>query len=103
MFNLCHWMLADANRDLRAVVRQARPWLMAVSLSGSDTPKQVRARRGKFIQPLGKGTYDITEVLGMLRELEYPGPVGLQCWGIGGDARTHLAQSMRAWKDVTRE
>jgi hypothetical protein len=26
------------------------------------------------------------------------GEVGLQCWGIGGDARTHLEESMAAWK-----
>ncbi len=103
MFNLCHWMAADANRDLHAVLKEAQPWLMAVSLSGSDSPEQVRARKGNFIQPLGKGTYDVTEILGVLGDLKYSGPVGLQCWGIGGDAHTHLEQSMETWKDVTKD
>ncbi len=98
MFNLCHWMKADANRDLRAVLKEAKPWLMAVSISGSDKPEQIRAGKGNWIQPLGGGTYDIREFLDILREIKYKGPVGLQCWGIGGDARMHLAESMAAWK-----
>lgn len=103
MFNLCHWMKADANRDLPGVLKEAKPWLMAVSLSGSDTPKQVRAKKGNWIQPLDKGTYDITDVLSILRDIKYLGPVGLQCYGIRGDARTHLERSMRAWKRATKK
>lgn len=98
MFNLCHWMRADANRDLTAVLKEARPWLMSVSLSGSDTPKEIRAKKGNWIQPLGKGAYDITALLGILRDIKYSGPIGLQCYGIRGDAKTHLAQSIAAWK-----
>ena len=101
MFNLCHWMKADANRDLRAVLREAQPWLMAVSLSGSDTPERVRAGKGNWIQPLGQGTYDIKGFLDILRDISFSGPVGLQCWGIRGDARAHLERSMGTWKRVT--
>jgi hypothetical protein len=36
-----------------------------------------------------------------LRELGYSGPIGLQCWGIGGDARDHLTESMKAWLDYS--
>jgi len=99
MFNLCHWMKGDAERDLHAVLEKARPWLMAVSLSGSDTPEQVRTGKGKFIQPLGQGTYDIGELLGALRKIGYSGAIGLQCWGIRGDAAVHLERSMEAWRD----
>lgn len=97
MFNLCHWMKADASRDLRAVLEQAAPWLMAVSLSGSDTPDQVRAGSGNWIQPLDQGSYDIKDVLRILQDIGYAGPVGLQCYGIGGDARLHLKRSMATW------
>jgi len=102
MFNLCHWMKADPNRNLRAVLKDAQPWLMSVSLSGSDTPEQVRTGNGNWIQPLGQGTYDIREFLDILRDIHYSGPVGLQCWGIRGDARAHLEQSVETWKDVTK-
>jgi sugar phosphate isomerase/epimerase len=101
MFNLCHWMKGDPNRDLRAVIRQAMSWLMAVSLSGSDMPEQVRRGRGNWIQPLDQGTYDIRDLLGILRDYGFSGPIGLQCWGISGDARAHLKQSMAAWKRLT--
>ena len=34
----------------------------------------------------------------MLKELGYEGLIGLQCFGIAGDAREHLARSIAAWK-----
>ena len=98
MFNLCHWMRADAKRDLRAVLEEVQPWLTAVSLSGSDTPEQVREGKGKWIQPLDQGAYDIRNLMCILREIGFSGPIGLQCWGIPGDARAHLERSIAAWK-----
>lgn len=103
MFNLCHWMKADVNRNLRAVLNQAKPWLMAVSLSGSDLPEQIRTGQGKWIQPLNQGSYDTQELLLLLKEIGYSGPIGLQCYGIGGDARIHLAQSISAWRKLCEE
>lgn len=100
MFNLCHWMKGDPNRNLRAVIKEAMPWLMAVSLSGSDMPEQVRRGKGNWIQPLDQGTYDLRDLLGILRDNGFSGPIGLQCWGIAGDARTHLKRSIAAWKRV---
>ncbi len=97
MFNLCHWMKADPNRNLRAVLEEARPWLMAVSLSGSDTPAQIRAGSGQWIQPLDQGSYHIRECLRILEDTGYASPAGLQCYGIGGDAKTHLTRSVSAW------
>jgi hypothetical protein len=97
MFNLCHWMKADPNRDLRAVLTEARPWLMAVSLSGSDTPEQVRAGKGNWIQPLGRGSYDVRQLLKLLAELDYKGPIGLQCYGLKGNPREILKESKTAW------
>jgi len=90
-------MKADTNRNFRAVLEEAQPWLMAVSLSGSDTPDQVRAGTGQWIQPLDQGSYDIKELLQLLQEIGYASPIGLQCYGIEGDARIHLARSMSAW------
>lgn len=103
MFNLCHWMKADSNRNLRAVLQEAQPWLMAVSLSGSDAPEDIRAEKGNWIQPLGQGTYDLLEIIEILHTINYSGPVGLQCWGIRGDARTHLEQSIETWKGIVQQ
>ena len=30
------------------------------------------------------------------------GPVGLQCFGIGGDVREHLARSLAKWRELQR-
>ena len=41
-----------------------------------------------------KESFDVAGLLKTLDELGYEGPVGLQCYGIGGDARDHLARSI---------
>jgi hypothetical protein len=38
-----------------------------------------------------------------LRQLGYTGPIGLQCYGIPGDARDHLAESIKAWHNYTAQ
>jgi hypothetical protein len=35
-----------------------------------------------------------------LDALGYKGPVGLQCYGIEGDARLHLQRSIAAWRKM---
>jgi len=52
----------------------------------------------RYIQPLGQGSFDVLAFLKTLRDLGYKGPIGLQCYGIGGDAREHLERSMAAWR-----
>jgi len=102
MFNLCHWMKRDDNRDLDAVLKQAKPWLMAVSISGSDKPEEVRKGKGNWIQPLGEGSYEIGQFLKALDKIEYKGAVGLQCYGLRGDAAVHLEKSIKAWRSLPR-
>lgn len=38
--------------------------------------------------------------LKVLRGLGYKGPVGLQCYGLPGDARDHLTRSIAAWRKL---
>ncbi len=99
MFNLCHWLRVDPQRDYRPLLKQALPWLWAVSINGAD---EFDAQPGwdHYIQPLDKGSFDVAGLLKTLKELGYQGPVGLQCYGIGGDARDHLARSMTAWRKL---
>ncbi len=99
MFNLCHWMKTTPDAgELKDLLARAMPRLVAVSLSGSDDVAAVKSGKGKWIRPLDEGTYDIGAFLALLRELGYAGPVGLQCYGLRGDARDHLARSMAAWR-----
>ena len=99
MFNLCHWLRVDKQRDYKPLLLEAMPRLRAVSINGAD---EFDAGPGwdHYIQPLDKGSFDVAGLLKTLKELGYKGPVGLQCYGIGGDARDHLARSIAAWRTM---
>ena len=97
MFNLCHWLRVSKDRDYRTRLQQALHRLMAVSINGADEYDD-QPGWGRYIQPLDQGSFDVLAFLKTLRDLGYKGPIGLQCYGIGGDAREHLARSMAAWQ-----
>jgi len=100
MWNLCHWLKVDEEENLTPLLSTAMPYLYAVSIHGADRAAEIRAGTGDWIQPLGEGTFDMCGFLRTLSGLGYRGPVGLQCWGIGGDARDHLAKSIAAWREL---
>ena len=101
MFNLCHWLRVDKQRNYRPLLEQAMPRLWAVSINGADSfdPKPGWAH---YLQPLDKGSFDVGGLLGTLKELGYKGPICLQCFGIGGDVRKHLACSMAKWQELKK-
>jgi sugar phosphate isomerase/epimerase len=101
MFNLCHWLRVDKQRDYKRLLKQAMPRLRAVSICGADDFDPQPGWKN-YIQPLDKGSFDMGRFLRTLKELGYKGPIGLQCYGIGGDAREHLARSMTAWKELKK-
>jgi sugar phosphate isomerase/epimerase len=99
MFNVCHWLKVDKSRDYKPLLKQAMPRLWAVSINGADE-FDAGGDWKHYIQPLGRGNFNIAKFLRTLRHLGYTGPVGLQCYGITGDAREHLAQSIEAWRKI---
>jgi len=102
MFNLCHWLKVDDEKNLPRVLALAKPHLLAVSLHGADTAESIHAGKGKWIQPLDSGTFDVLGLLKALRHIGYTAPIGLQCYGLRGDARDHLARSMTAWRKLNQ-
>jgi sugar phosphate isomerase/epimerase len=100
MFNLCHWLRVDKSRDYRPLLKQAMPRLWAISINGADDFDE-KPGWGRYIQPLDKGTFDVGKLLKTLKDLGYRGPIGLQCYGIGGDAREHLTRSLAAWQKLS--
>jgi sugar phosphate isomerase/epimerase len=97
MFNLCHWLRVTKDRDYKTRLAKAMPRLWAVSISGADEFDD-QPGWSHYIQPLGRGSFDMAAFLKTLRELGYTGPVGLQCFGIPGDVRDTLAESIKAWR-----
>jgi sugar phosphate isomerase/epimerase len=100
MFNLCHWLRVDKQRDYKPLLKQAMPRLWAVSINGADEFSD-QPGWDRYIQPLGQGNFEMAGFLQTLRDLGYRGPIGLQCYGIGGDTREHLERSMTAWRQLT--
>ena len=101
MFNLCHWLKVDDAKNLRPLLKSTGTYLFAVSINGADAEAGHDAGWDRLIQPLDCGTFDVAVLLRRLKELGYNGPIGLQCYGISGDARDHLKRSIRAWRRLT--
>ena len=99
MFNLCHWLRVDQQRDYQPLLKRALPRLWAVSINGADEFDD-KPGWDRYIQPLDKGSFDVAGFVKTLKELGYKGPIGLQCYGIGGDAREHLARSIATWREL---
>jgi sugar phosphate isomerase/epimerase len=98
MFNLCHWLKAEQGKDLNKTLKSAMPYLKGVSIHGADTAAEIAAGKGKWIQPLDSGSFDVYELLKTLKDMGYAGPIGLQCYGLRGDAKDHLKRSNSAWR-----
>jgi sugar phosphate isomerase/epimerase len=101
MFNLCHWLRVSKARDYKRLLEKAMPRLYAVSINGADNFDS-QPGWAHYIQPLGKGSFDVFGLLKTLRQLGYTGPIGLQCYGIEGDTREHLTESMKTWREYCR-
>ncbi|MCC6488543.1 MAG: sugar phosphate isomerase/epimerase [Candidatus Hydrogenedentes bacterium] len=93
-FNLCHWLKVDGE-DLRAKLELAKPHLFMVTVNGAEVGG---TDWSTLIQTLDQGTFDVCGLLGMLKEMDYKGPIGLQGYGIGGDVSANLLRSMDAWR-----
>ena len=102
MFNLCHWLRVSKDRDYKPLLVQAMPRLLAVSINGADEFDD-KPGWAHYIQPLGRGTFDMLTFLKTLRQLGYTGPIGLQCYGIEGDVRDNLTESMKAWRGYSAQ
>jgi sugar phosphate isomerase/epimerase len=95
-FNLCHWLMVDG-KDLDARLEEARPWLFVVTINGADPTGHDWAH---LIQPLDSGSFDVSRVLAKLKQMDYQGPIGLQHFGIPGDADKNLRRSMDGWRKL---
>ena len=97
-FNLCHELRSGFDPEFHQLLDSAIPRLYGVTINGAD-------RQGRdwntLIQPLGRGDYDVTELVRMITKAGYRGPFGIQCYGLKGDPGVYLKQSMAAWRVVS--
>jgi sugar phosphate isomerase/epimerase len=93
-FNLCHSLQLGHEQRIPEILREARPYLYVVSINGADH----EGGWDRLIQTLDRGEYNLFPLLTLLKDLDYDGPIGLQCYNIQGDVRENLARSIGAWK-----
>jgi sugar phosphate isomerase/epimerase len=98
-FNLCHWLKVDDESSMEDRLKLAMPFLYVVTINGADSDGKDWST---LIQTLDSGTFDIRKFLKTLKALGYKGPIGLQHYGIPGDARENLKRSLDAWKKLSR-
>ena len=99
--NLSHELASGNGSRLPQIIRHVAPLLQMVSINGATD--QPGALWKNYIQPLGRGEYDVAAFLQVLREVNYHGPVGLQSYAIVGEPRKNLADSMQAWKSLNQQ
>jgi len=102
-FNLCHWLRVEGDENMKSLMRAAMPYLFVVTINGADGGETTQMNWDRLIQPLDAGTFDTYQFVRALKELGYNGPVGLQHYGIKGDARENLGRSMSAWREFARK
>jgi sugar phosphate isomerase/epimerase len=97
-FNLCHELRSGFDPEFHQLLHNAIPRLYGVTVNGAD-------RQGRdwnaLIQPLGRGDYDVTELVRTIAKAGYRGPFGIQCYGLKGDPGVYLKQSMAAWRVIS--
>ena len=97
-FNLCHELRSGFEVDFPQLLERAIPRLYGVTINGAD-------RQGRdwntLIQPLGRGDFDVSELVGRIVKAGYRGPFGIQCYGLKGDPGVYLKQSMAAWRAIS--
>jgi sugar phosphate isomerase/epimerase len=103
VFNLCHFLKTDDRKALEKKLIRSIPYLSAVSLNGADDGATGELEWSRLIQPLGKGTFDTKSVLQVLKDNNYKGPVGLQCYNIEGEPSDFLKISIDTWKRYIKE
>jgi sugar phosphate isomerase/epimerase len=99
-FNLCHFLKVDDAKNLELRIKEAMPYLFAVSLNGADGGDTNQMNWDRLIQTLDRGSFDVAPMLVALKRLGYKGAVGLQCFAIPGDSRQILRRSMAAWQKL---
>ncbi len=97
-FNLCHELRSGFDPDFHQLLDKAMPRLYGVTINGADRKGQDWSA---LIQPLGRGDFDVTELVHTITKAGYRGPFGIQCYGLKGDPGVYLKESMAAWRVVS--
>jgi hypothetical protein len=94
--------VVEGEQNMRPLMEAAMPYLFVVTINGADRGDTKKMGWDRLIQPLDSGSFDTYQFVKTLKELGYTGPIGLQHYGIKGDARENLRRSMSAWRQLSK-
>ncbi len=72
--------------------------LYGVTINGADKDGHDWST---LIQPLGRGDFDVANVVRRLVGAGYRGPIGIQCYGIREEPMRFLPESRAAWQAIS--
>lgn len=102
IFNTCHFLKKEGDEGWQEKLTEAAPYLFMVSICGADAGDTQNMHMNNLIQPLGEGDYDIYKFVKFLKDKDYNGPFGLQCYNIKQDCEVALAKSMQTWQEFKK-
>ncbi|MFY0626799.1 MAG: sugar phosphate isomerase/epimerase [Reichenbachiella sp.] len=102
IFNTCHFLKKEGEEGWQQKLKNAVPYLFMVSLSGADAGDTQEMPMSKLIKPLGEGTFDTYKIVKFLKDNNYNGPFGLQCYMIKQDCEVVLTKSLNTWRDYQK-
>ena len=102
VLNLCHLLKVEGSSGIEDKMKKFTPWLVAVNICGADQGDTRQMGWERLIQPLGEGSFDTYQLVKLLLDNGYKGPVGLQCYNLKGDAAVTLTKSIQTWKDYKK-
>jgi sugar phosphate isomerase/epimerase len=98
IFNTCHLLKVEGEDKWEQKVITALPYLFMVSINGADSGNTKEMGWDRLIQPLGEGSFDTYKLVKLLKDNDYTGMFGLQCYNIKQDCEVALTKSMNTWK-----
>jgi sugar phosphate isomerase/epimerase len=99
VLNLCHLLKVEGEEGWQQTTVDALPWLFMVGINGADSGDTRSMGWDRLIRPLGEGSFDVYNLVKLLKDHGYNGKFGLQCYNIQQDCETALTKSMKTWRD----
>lgn len=96
-----HWYVVDGEKVQQRLIAGQR-FLRAVNLCGSRRYPGKPEGLPASIEPLDAGEMDNFAVLGLLKQMNFAGPIGFQGYSVGGDVYSNLKRSLVAFRDMER-
>ena len=100
-FHLCHEIRAGNGNRLEEVAKKVKPYLRLASISGANDQYVDNSKDwSKTIQPLDKGSYDLSKFIKALQSIDYKGPIILHTFALDKVKADHHQRSFKKYQQL---